>query len=87
MGGTTRAATVLLQKQAGGAAVRCRSAPTNVGGDDYNLKLSGPARRAWFWLSGHGVDAARPAAKGYGKVQPVADNGTDFAAPRTGDVG
>ena len=50
----------------------------NVGGDDYNLKLS-DARAASVkgWFTQHGIDAARLASKGYGKTQPIADNGTD----------
>ena len=28
------------------------------------------------WLTGRGIDAARLTAKGFGKSQPVADNGT-----------
>ena len=30
------------------------------------------------WLGSHGADAARLSSKGYGKTQPVADNGSDF---------
>ncbi len=50
----------------------------NVGGDDYNLKLS-DARAASVrnWLVQFGIDASRMASKGYGKTRPVADNGSD----------
>ncbi len=50
----------------------------NVGGDDYNLKLS-DARAASVrnWLVQYGIDASRMTSKGYGKTRPVADNGTD----------
>lgn len=73
----TRAATVL--KQAAGFAVEVQGHTDNVGGDDYNQKLS-EARAASVkqWLGGHGVDATRLSSRGYGKTQPVADNGTDF---------
>nr|WP_157872507.1 OmpA family protein [Bradyrhizobium sp. ORS 278] len=50
----------------------------NVGGDDYNMRLS-DARAASVrtWLTQHGVAAARLTSHGYGKTRPVADNGTD----------
>lgn len=73
----TRAATVL--KQATGFAVEVQGHTDNVGGDDYNQKLSeARAASVKLWLGSHGVDAARLSSKGYGKVQPVADNGSDF---------
>ena len=55
----------------------------NVGADDYNVKLS-DARAASVktWLTQHSVEAARLASKGYGKAQPVADNGTDDGRAR-----
>lgn len=55
----------------------------NVGGDDYNLKLS-DARAASVrgWLASHGIDAARLTSRGYGKSQPVADNGSDEGRAR-----
>jgi len=73
----TRAAAVL--KQATGFAVEVQGHTDNVGGDDYNQKLS-EARAASVkqWLGSHGVDAARLSSKGYGKTQPVAHNGSDF---------
>jgi len=55
----------------------------NVGGDDYNLKLS-DARAASVrnWLVQHGIDAARLTSEGYGKSRPVADNATDSGRAR-----
>src|SRR5579864_8376128 len=50
----------------------------NVGGDDYNQKLSeARANSVMAWLTQHGVAAARMTAKGYGRTKPVADNNTD----------
>ncbi|MFO1303710.1 MAG: OmpA family protein [Burkholderiales bacterium] len=55
----------------------------NVGGDDYNVKLSSArASSVMQWMSTHGVDASRLTAKGYGKAQPVADNATDAGRAR-----
>lgn len=49
-----------------------------IGNEADNLKLS-EARAASVrtWLTGHGIDAARLGSKGFGKSQPVADNGTE----------
>lgn len=50
----------------------------NVGGDDYNQKLSeARAGSVMTWLTQHGVAAGRMTAKGYGKTRPVADNNSD----------
>jgi len=50
----------------------------NVGGDEYNQKLSDArASAVMTWLTRHGVAAGRMTAKGYGKTMPVADNNTD----------
>ncbi len=50
----------------------------NVGGDDYNQKLSeARAAAVLAWLTKHKVVGARMSAKGYGKTKPVADNATD----------
>lgn len=55
----------------------------NVGGDDYNMKLSAArAASVMQWLTSHGIDASRLGAKGYGKAQPVADNATDAGRAR-----
>lgn len=73
----TRAVSVLKEKS--GFAVEVQGHTDNVGGDDYNQKLSDArAASVKLWLSGHGVDATRLSSKGYGKTQPVADNGSDF---------
>ena len=50
----------------------------NVGGDDYNVKLSqARAESVRTWLAAHGIAPARMTATGYGRNQPVADNGSD----------
>ena len=50
----------------------------NVGGDDYNQKLSeARANAVMIWLTQHGVAAARMTARGYGKAKPVADNNNE----------
>lgn len=73
----TRAASVLKEKT--GFAVEVQGHTDNVGGDDYNQKLSqARAESVRQWLGSHGTDSARLSAKGYGKTQPVADNNSDF---------
>lgn len=55
----------------------------NVGSDDYNLRLSNArAASVMAWLTEHGVSAARLSAKGYGELQPVAENSTDAGRAR-----
>ena len=55
----------------------------NVGGDDYNLKLSQErADAVKTWLVGHGVPATRITTRGYGRQQPVATNDTDEGRAR-----
>ena len=50
----------------------------NVGATEGNLTLSEQRAKAVVaWLTGHGIDAARLVAKGYGDTGPVADNATD----------
>jgi OOP family OmpA-OmpF porin len=50
----------------------------NVGGDDYNLKLSqGRADAVKGWLVAHGIAADRIATRGYGRQQPIANNDSD----------
>ncbi len=55
----------------------------NVGGDDYNQKLSeARATTVESWLVAHGIAAARLSHKGYGRNQPIADNGSDAGRAR-----
>lgn len=50
----------------------------DVGDEAYNQKLSSArAEAVRAWLTAHGVVAARLSARGYGKNQPIADNGSD----------
>src|SRR6202000_2288040 len=50
----------------------------NVGGDDYNQKLSeARAKSVLAWLTQHGIAAERLSFKGYGKTRPVASNDND----------
>lgn len=50
----------------------------NVGGDDYNQKLSDARSKSVLaWLTQHGIAASRLSFKGYGKTRPVATNDTD----------
>jgi outer membrane protein OmpA-like peptidoglycan-associated protein len=50
----------------------------NVGGDEFNQKLSeARADTVSAWLRAKGVTAARLTAHGYGMRQPVADNGSE----------
>lgn len=50
----------------------------NVGGDDYNVKLSqGRADAVKAWLVAHAIGADRITTRGYGRAQPIADNGSD----------
>ena len=73
----SRAASAL--KARAGFPVEVHGHTDNVGGDDYNRTLSqARAAAVQAWLGGHGVAASRLSAKGFGKTQPVADNGTDF---------
>lgn len=50
----------------------------NVGGADYNQKLSeARARTVVAWLTAKGIAAGRLSAHGYGLTKPVADNDSD----------
>lgn len=50
----------------------------NVGGDDYNQKLSESRANAVLeWVRAKGIAADRLTAHGYGLKVPIADNGTD----------
>lgn len=47
------------------------------GSDKYNLKLSdGRAKAVMEYLTGHGVDAGRLTAKGFGESKPIGSNET-----------
>ena len=55
----------------------------NVGGDEYNQKLSeARADTVSAWLRAKGVAAPRLSAHGYGMRQPVADNGSETGRAR-----
>ena len=76
-----KAAAVLKARPA--AKAQLSGHTDNVGGDDYNQKLSDArAASVMQWLSAHGVEASRLTSSGYGKTQPVADNGTDAGRAR-----
>jgi outer membrane protein OmpA-like peptidoglycan-associated protein len=50
----------------------------NVGGADYNQKLSeARANTVVNWLKAKGITADRLSARGYGLTKPIADNGSD----------
>lgn len=67
----------LLSKDAA-LKVEVQGHTDNVGGDAYNQPLSeARARAVMDWLVKHGTAAGRLTSKGYGKTQPVADNGSD----------
>jgi OOP family OmpA-OmpF porin len=73
---------VLLQARAQKPA-EIQGHTDNVGDDAYNLKLSN-ARAASVvrWLVQHGIPPGRLTAKGFGKTQPIADNGSDEGRAR-----
>lgn len=67
----------LLQGDAA-LAVEVQGHTDNVGGDDYNLKLSqGRADAVKAWLVIKGIAAGRISTRGYGRQQPVASNDND----------
>ena len=50
----------------------------NVGGSEFNQKLSGQRAKAVYdWLIAHGTASERLTYKGYGETQPVASNDTE----------
>lgn len=50
----------------------------NVGGDDYNLKLSDDRSKSVYdYLMSKGIDGARLKYKGYGETKPVSTNDTE----------
>jgi outer membrane protein OmpA-like peptidoglycan-associated protein len=60
-----------------GLKVQVEGYTDSVGGDDYNQKLSeNRANAVHDFLVTNGVPAANVSAAGYGKANPVADNGT-----------
>jgi outer membrane protein OmpA-like peptidoglycan-associated protein len=60
-----------------GLKVQVEGYTDSVGGDDYNQKLSeNRANAVHDFLVSNGVPAANVSAAGYGKNNPVADNGT-----------
>lgn len=64
----------VLQKDAA-LKIEVQGHTDNVGGDDYNQKLSeARAKAVADWLTAHGIAASRLTSKGYGLRQPVADN-------------
>lgn len=66
-----------LQKD-GGLKLEVQGHTDNVGGDDYNLKLSDARSKSVLtWLTARGIPAQRLSFKGYGKNRPVATNDTD----------
>jgi outer membrane protein OmpA-like peptidoglycan-associated protein len=74
---TLQAALGILQKDAA-LKVEVQGHTDNVGGDDYNQKLSeARAKSVMAWLTGHGIAANRLSFKGYGKTVPVASNDND----------
>lgn len=75
--GSLQRIVTLLQGDAA-LAIEVQGHTDNVGGDDYNLKLSqGRADAVKTWLVAHTIPAARLTTKGYGRTQPVADNNSD----------
>lgn len=65
-------------KQWGNVKVEVAGHTDAIGSDAYNMQLSEHrANAVRDYLVGKGIPAERLTAKGYGKSQPVADNGTD----------
>ena len=70
-------------KQRNAVKVTVAGHTDNVGGDDYNVKLSNArAETVRKWFESNGIDATRLSSQGYGKTQPVADNGADAGRAR-----
>ncbi len=64
-------------------AVMVQGHTDNVGTDDHNQKLSAArAETVRQWLAANGIAAGRLTARGFGKSQPVADNGSDAGRAR-----
>ncbi len=55
----------------------------NVGTPELNLQLSeARARAVMAWLVGHGIEATRLTARGYGETRPLADNESEQGRAR-----
>jgi outer membrane protein OmpA-like peptidoglycan-associated protein len=66
-----------------GLEIEVQGHTDNVGGDDYNRKLSeARAASVMQWLIAHGVSAAQLTSKGYGRSKPVASNDSDQGRAR-----
>jgi OOP family OmpA-OmpF porin len=75
--GSLQRIVTLLQGDAP-LAIEVQGHTDNVGGDDYNLKLSqGRADAVKTWLVAHAIAADRITTRGYGRQQPIADNDSD----------
>jgi OOP family OmpA-OmpF porin len=69
---------VTLLQQDAPLKIEVQGHTDNVGGDDYNQKLSqGRADAVKTWLVAHGTTADRVTTRGYGRQQPIADNTSD----------
>jgi outer membrane protein OmpA-like peptidoglycan-associated protein len=65
-------------RKAPGMKLEVQGHTDNVGGDDYNLKLSDARSKSVLtWLTEHGIKIDRLSFKGYGKTRPIATNDTD----------
>jgi outer membrane protein OmpA-like peptidoglycan-associated protein len=68
----------MFQKEMAGKKVVILGHTDNVGGSEYNLKLSEErAESAKEFLIQHGVESYRLQARGVGKDQPICDNDTE----------
>jgi outer membrane protein OmpA-like peptidoglycan-associated protein len=66
-----------------GLNVEIQGHTDNVGQDAYNLKLSeSRAAAVADWLAANGVARSRLSSRGFGRLQPVADNATDDGRAR-----
>ena len=64
-----------LLKAAMGSPIEVQGHTDNVGGDEYNQKLSNArAASVAAWFAAHGIAAAGLSSRGYGRTKPIADN-------------